>query len=107
MLKVPNQDVRYLIEARALIEDEKNWCTGRLVDEQGRMCAWGALNQAIMGNPGGMVYGRSSGLLWAAALEKGHTPAGLNNTEGHAATLAMFDRAIQLGMEEENAEATE
>ena len=98
---------RDLIHARALIADERDWCTGALgLTEDGdsvpgdhpsavRRCSIGALQAAEAQL--GVGQGRPYTHLLQAADKLGYlTPVSLNNRGGHALTLRMFDIAIAL-----------
>lgn len=106
--------------AKAKIEDPVNWLVEEeACDDMGtpvppadydacQWCAMGALNAIEWRvNPD---YTGPYDYLEQAALEmgfqsKGHLvpPAHLNDTAGHSAVMAMFDRAIALAEQEEGA----
>src|SRR5271169_4086438 len=95
-----------IARARALIEDENHWCRGALArDDSGRQvdptdaaarrrCAYGALVAAafeLVGDPS-----QAHDLADAAAREIRGSPSLINSndTRGHAAVLALFDKAM-------------
>lgn len=84
---------RTLVEAKALIEDPANWCTFRLKNKQGQMCALGAVISA-----GGWSRPALRVLNRAALKLYGERAVDVNNKRGHAATMQTFDRAITLSM---------
>lgn len=89
----PSQEVQDLQRARNLIADPAHWCQGdyHIGD---RHCAIGAL-LAVGGLPSGTMSPTYKYLMHAAG---GWHPSVINDHFGHVATLAMFDRAIQLAM---------
>ena len=122
---VVNPIADLLRRAKALIADEAKWTTYVLRDSKGRMCVRGALIEAAFhprweathylvagfkpanedwgaGFPNGAAFIMAEEKLGAAAVEGTvHPPAiryaiMLNNTMGHAATMRMIDRAIEL-----------
>lgn len=99
MLKPPNETARQLMAARELIADKKNWCQGTLCDDQGRMCAMEALWEIV----GVRKHDRVKAIQTYAVtvLEKklerftnGLCLWQVNDDFGHAAVLAVFDKAI-------------
>lgn len=103
MLKVTSPTALNLMKARALIEDESNWCRNGLRRSQ-RLCAEASLMKAL-----GLPIRRTTDLsvhdeirfLNAAATEReGRCAYEVNDELGHAATLEMFDRAIELALNE-------
>lgn len=91
------QTYEVLEKALALIEDEENWCQGRLHDN-GRYCAIGAYHTADHGHWFGRLS--SSGQKARRALidalpTGGFDPAAFNNTHSHAEVIALFHRAIR------------
>jgi hypothetical protein len=98
---------RPIIErARSLIADESQWCRAALArDERGwqvdptdttarRRCAFGALVAAAFDLVGDIKQAHD--LAGAAAREIRCTSSliNTNDTDGHAAVLALFDRAL-------------
>lgn len=82
--------------ARALIDTEEKWLQGRYRDRKGRLCAIGAVQDAV-----GLDYERVGDCRKAlgAALPVGKQTlnAALYNDDPnttHADVLALFDRAI-------------
>jgi hypothetical protein len=103
-----------LVRARARIEDPARWCQGdNALDANGavvasagteacRWCADGAVI-AEAGGPYGLC-GPASGRLRLAAFDlyaMDHIDA--NDGNGHAAALAIYDRAINKTLDEEAA----
>jgi hypothetical protein len=98
---------RPIIErARALIADEAHWCRAALArDERGwptdptdatalKRCAYGALVAAAFELVGDLKHAH---ILADAVAKEVHGPSSLINTndsEGHAAVLAVFDKAL-------------
>lgn len=95
-----------MIAARAVIENPAHWCQGNMaVDWQGnevapndpnaiRHCAEGALCK-VADQPYGLDYDLSSLLNDAADILFGIADfVEINDRNGHAAILAVFDRAI-------------
>ncbi|MCA1841750.1 MAG: hypothetical protein LC792_00910 [Actinobacteria bacterium] len=90
--------------ARALIADPAHWCqhewalneNGEPVDPESRLavrwCAWSAVIRV-------KFY---AGHLWLAWAASPSSPSAVNDYDGHAAVLEMYDRAIELA----EAEAT-
>lgn len=101
MLKPPSTTTQNLIKARELIADEKNWCQGAY-SKGHRHCARSALGIAANKyDPNSEVFVT----LDRAAMEMvgGSGSLGsmvVNDTLGHAATLRMFDRAIELSLQD-------
>lgn len=96
---VESAETTALRYALALIEDEEHWCVAARFDPIGRMCAVGALEVATGRMDGYWHKFRDlcgSQHLRRAAKEMGGTVMQINDCRGHAATLAMFDRAIEL-----------
>lgn len=90
-----------LLRARELIADEKNWCTYALQQTRygvKQYCAWGALEEVSHTMDEERILRRASDELYY------ESPAVVNNTMGHAAVMAMFDRAIKLSFAEPHAE---
>ncbi len=106
---------RNLKAARALIASPDHWTTGVRNDGRGRMCALGALDQVLLGLNGRafprllLDYDKVHDSPEAALLASKATVAYVggpasrvaahNNTKGHAATLEMFDGAINASIE--------
>jgi hypothetical protein len=93
--------------ARALIEDPDRWTTGNYAQTAGgrectpddlravRWCAVGALRACAADDDD--VRGAIGRALCCAANDLGYRRAAtLNDAQGHAAVLAMYDRAIRL-----------
>ena len=93
--------------AKSAIALQKNWTQGTLKRNDGRMCALGAIREVRGGDRGTFMsaidswpevkllakYGRRNvGKFWehknCAAVHL------LNDTDGHAAVMEMFDKAI-------------
>lgn len=81
-----------LIKARALIEDEGNWCKYALHDAHGRHCALGAVQAATRHNRLAAVVALAHS---AEALFGTSSVADVNNKIGHAAVKRLYDHAIQ------------
>ena len=101
-----------LVEARALIEDEKNWTRDRgACDAMGftcdprdaEACAWcavGALFKITGSTHGRSINGPLSYLVHAAS-EAGYTSVNYANDQGtHGLVLGIFDAAIKLAAKE-------
>lgn len=100
MLKINNPAVENLQAARNLIADPEKWCQGKEQTDDGRVCAVRA------------VWATGANLNARRALDKAarqlywHEEAGeplwpavrVNDDLGHAAVLRMFDRAIELAL---------
>lgn len=99
--------VQIIEEARALVADENNWCCRQMAfdvygvpvcatdDQASKLCAYGALIAAAHKMTGD---GSRAGYLTAtAARHIGGSDAliRVNDTNGHAAVLALFDEAIR------------
>lgn len=94
-----------LVAARALIADEKRWTQREFArDETGipvdpvddSACAWcalGALSRVLNCSPLGEDWSRVETL--ASVVTEDGLVVEVNDTDGHAAVLAMFDRAIE------------
>lgn len=129
MLVVPDGVLGDLIRARALIAEPKNWCRGRTARTAGgaacstasqqaaRFCAMGALLRATGEAAAPITAGEyiprrttAAGERLADALchmgcryggvNSGVKVAYYNDMAGHAAVLAMFDRAIAMAANE-------
>ena len=94
----PDAAVGLLREARALIEDERDWVSGAYRTPDGRHCAVGALRAAARGP--WSQYERETrrnahGLLLAVARGRGFDRVErMNDKSTHAQVLAAFDAAI-------------
>ena len=102
--------IQNLEKARNLIVDKDRWCEGGLRDELGRHCAIGAYNE-VAGTQG---YREVPDALVKAAVnmvdEAGlnrwdagfgfHAVYMVNDQLGHEATLRMFERAIEIAIQE-------
>jgi hypothetical protein len=89
--------LKLLEDAKSRIEDKKNWCQGQLIDEDGRMCALGA----IWGTKETFVdhtsYASTRLLMAVERLYPG-TYMGVsdvNDEKGHSAVMRMYDSAIR------------
>jgi len=98
---------RHVIErARMLIADESQWCRGALArDERGRQvdptdttarqrCAFGALVAAAFELIGDIKQAHDLANVAARAIRCASALIKTNDTEGHAAVLALFDQAL-------------
>lgn len=88
-----------LRRARALIASEENWCINDLhrIGPKGQQqhCALGALE--VVSNRHFGHRNSGSWILDELALNAGEWGvASFNNRRGHAATIALFDRAIEI-----------
>ena len=112
MLADSQKVLEVLRRARGLIEDPANWTRGMVGDRSGRVCAVGAVGRAIgldFTNVCTPEYYADEAVARAhpaiAALvavapksdiETALSPvARVNDEQGHAAVLALFDRAIE------------
>jgi hypothetical protein len=98
---------RPIIErARTLIEDENHWCRAALArDERGRQvdptdmtahqrCALGALVAAAFELVGDIKRAHDLANSVAREIRCTSSLINTNDTEGHAAVLALFDKAL-------------
>lgn len=97
-----SDDVLCLLEAaRMLISDPENWTTAiyaknkrgeRVIASDGAACKWCALGALFAFRE---TEGR--GIVYDATLQLGesYSVAQINDTQGHAAVLALYDRAIE------------
>jgi hypothetical protein len=98
---------RHVIErARMLIADESQWCRGALArDERGlqvdptdttarRRCAFGGLVAAAFELVGDTRQAHDLANVAARAIRCSSSLINTNDTEGHAAVLALFDKAL-------------
>jgi len=98
---------RPIIErARALIADENNWCRGTLArDVRGkqvdptdsvarRRCAYGALIAAAFELVGDLKQAHNLADAVAKEIRGPSSLINTNDTEGHAAVLAIFDKVL-------------
>jgi hypothetical protein len=98
---------RPIIErARALIADEDHWCRAALAkDERGRQvdptdaiarqrCAFGALIAASFELVGGLKQAHNLAEAVAREIRCCSSLINTNDTEGHAAVLALFDKVL-------------
>lgn len=89
-----------LIKARAMIEDPENWCVGYLNNlvngKPHQHCAVGAVNVAAKGD---WAFGAYAELRALAGVDEGCAAwvkvAMINNEDGHAAVMKLFDDAIE------------
>ena len=99
---------RHVIErARMLIEDESQWCRGTLArDERGwqvdptdttarQRCAFGALVAAAFELIGDIKRAHDLANVAAREIRCTSSLINTNDTEGHAAVLALFDKALE------------
>lgn len=126
MLYDPSNDdamVRSLISAKDLISDPKHWTTDMLArNHQGRNCSPLSEKAVSFCAVGAMMrvtdidlvsplvvpthpLRRAAAEIYVPGLSCKATPARVNNALGHAVTLGMFDRAIELAREDARAEA--
>jgi hypothetical protein len=109
MLKPNSTTTSNLIRARELIADKKNWCQDALFRGEA-MCALGALYRAAGAREDGsgmmdmmdMTVHVASKYLADAAGHEFHLPcpAWVNDTHGHAEVMRMYDKAIELSLQE-------
>ncbi len=98
---------RHVIErARILIADESQWCRAALArDEGGRQvdptdttarqrCAFGALVAAAFELIGDIKQAHDLAVVAAREIRCTSSLINMNDTEGHAAVLALFDKAL-------------
>jgi hypothetical protein len=98
---------RPIIErARSLIADEQHWCRAALArDERGRQvdptdatarqrCAFGALIAAAFELVGDIKQAHDLAEAVAREIRCCSSLINTNDTEGHAAVLALFDKAL-------------
>jgi hypothetical protein len=98
---------RHVIErARILIADESQWCRAALArDELGRQvdptdatarqrCAFGALVAAAFELIGDLKQAHDLAGVAAREIRCTSSLINTNDTEGHAAVLALFDKAL-------------
>ena len=98
-----------LVEARAYIADGSRWCQDRLADEEGRVCALGAV-QVCFSTEGRFhgAHDMALSLLQRASLvlyrvnvtARTHPMAQVNDDLGHAAVLRCYDWAIAEALKE-------
>lgn len=100
-----------LIDARALIADEKNWLQGNANNGEGAYCSSGALWEVEKEKVG---FGGYSGALVAyeraeAALARVMRPSvpGYNDAHSHDCVLTAFDEAIEKEKEKETERVNE
>lgn len=94
-----NDHAKRLIKAKSLIENPENWCQ-RAIEWEGRRCALGALLEVTQP----IDVGDLCSYVDRAANEfDGRNIVQVNNELGHAATMQMFDRAIMLALEKQDA----
>lgn len=93
-----------LIKARELIADESKWTTPDKPTfcERGHYCAEHALSFAMGGNADGYAYNsvERDCLIRAARAQGKIDPSAVNDVLGHAAVMQMFNRAIELSLQE-------
>jgi hypothetical protein len=94
----PDRDaavVRLLQDARRLIEDPRNWTSGRYRSLSGRHCAVGALRAAARRLDDPRIALSAHALLIKVAGSRGFTDVEkMNDRSCHAAVLGAFDEAI-------------
>lgn len=103
-----SETAKVLIKARALIEDEKNWCQGTHQNDLGQVCAMGALKTvrfeafANVGSPelaaldkAALKYFKKNHPELDPEKTGMHAIAELNDQVGHSAILKVYDHAIQ------------
>lgn len=89
--------VLLLQEARALIEDPKNWTQGTYRSFRGRYCAVGALRAVARRLSGPVPAWSAHELLINIARSRGFASVeAMNDRSSHAAVLALFDETIAL-----------
>jgi len=98
--------VQIIPRARALIEDEDHWCRGGLArdkfgvsvlptdSEARRRCAFGALIAAAHEATGDMRQAYEFAILAMGSTRGAAALVTVNDTEGHAAALALLDEAM-------------
>jgi hypothetical protein len=98
--------LQILERARALIEDERHWCPGDLArDARGfsiapidsnaeQRCALGALVAAAYQFTGDSHSAQEVATMAMRPIIGATSLTHINDIEGHAAILALFDRAI-------------
>ena len=99
-----NQIPHVLRRAKALIDTPEKWCQGARRNDEGQLCARGAMLVATLGNTSGpyRLTGPARKYLRLAAQEQGYfSEVYLNDGCDHATVMGMFDRAIALA--EQNA----
>ncbi len=88
-----------LRRAKALIDTPDRWCKGARRNDEGQLCARGAMLVATRGTTSGpyRLTGPARTYLRLAAQEQGYfCEVYLNDGGDHAAVMKMFDRAIAL-----------
>ena len=78
-----------LLKARALIEDEANWCQGAYQKEDGRSC----VAMALMETTKDRIWPTRAYSSLCSAM--GQLPEIYNDTHTHSEVLAALDRAIR------------
>jgi hypothetical protein len=95
-----------LCKARKLISDKKHWCRGAWHQKRAgvdQYCALGALHEIGKGSDGN-TNAIVNKTLGAASRELYSTDiVNVNDDLGHEATLKMFDRAIEMACDKEDA----
>ena len=98
--------IQILERARALIEDERHWCRGELArDARGfsvgptdsnaeKRCALGALVAAACEVTGDLQLAHELAMTAMRPFIGATALTHVNDTEGHAAVLTLFDIAI-------------
>ena len=92
-----NQIPDVLRRAKALIDTPEKWCQGERGNNEGQLCARGAMLVATRGNTSGpyRLTGPARKYLRRAAQELGYfSEVYLNDGRDHATVMRMFDRAI-------------
>lgn len=94
-----------LQRARALIEDERNWCTGQYFKGK-RMCAVGAIQRAHVSavdylHPVLATLDNVTTSVCDSATSRVHD---VNDKYGHVAVMELYDIAISAAMSDEAGE---
>ena len=97
---VPESQIPFALRrAKALIDTPEKWCQGTRRNDDGQLCARGAMLVAIRGNTSEpyRLTGPARKYLRLAAKERGYfSEVYLNDGCDHAAVMRMFDLAIAL-----------
>ena len=94
----PANQIPYVLRrAKALIDTPDKWCQGARRNDEGQLCARGAILVATCGSTSGpyRLTGPARLYLRLAAQEQGYfSEVYLNDGCDHAAVMGMFDLAI-------------
>jgi len=89
--------VGLLQDAKALIENPRNWAQAKYATLSGRRCAVGALRAAGSRVDDPNLAWRAHDLLMRVARSRGFSSVeAMNDRSSHAGVLALFDEAIAL-----------